>query len=467
MNKRIFIDKIVTELQNENLAIFMGAGLSAPAGFSNWMDLVKPFADELDLDISKEKDLVSLMQYYVNEQEGNKHMISQAILNEFAENKKITENHKILARLPIQTYWTTNYDSLMEQALEDEGKKVDVKRRIEDLTHSLHRRDAIIYKMHGDKTLPNDAIIIKDDYEKYFYKNQPFVTALKGDLVSKTFLFIGFSFSDPNLDIILSRIRVAYEKNQRPHYCFIKKAKKDSYEEIKQKLFIRDLKRFSIIAILIDNYSEITEILKIIEKKLNKNNIFISGSAYNYKPLDEIEAKNFISNLSEELIKQDYNIITGFGLGIGSLVISSVLNQIYMKNKRIEKDRLIMRPFPQESIKSIDTQLLWKKYREDMIERAGIIIIIFGNKENNGEIVEADGVYKEFEIAKRMNKFIIPVGMTGSMSKKIWKEMSENFESYYPQSNSNIKRLFEALMTSSAEDIISIIMKLINEIKSL
>lgn len=102
-----------------------------------------------------------------------------------------------------------------------------------------------------------------------------------------------------------------------------------------------------------------------------------------------------------------------------------------------------------------------------MIERAGIIIIIFGNKENNGKVVEADGVYKEFEIAKSMNKFIIPVGMTGSMSRIIWKEMSENFESYYPQSDSNIKELFEDLMTSSTEDIISIIMKLINEIKSL
>ncbi len=78
--------------------------------------------------------------------------------------------------------------------------------------------------MHGDKEHPYDSVIIKDDYEMYYRKYAPFVTALNGDLISKTFLFIGFSFNDPNLDYILSRIRVEYgSENSRTHYAIIKK----------------------------------------------------------------------------------------------------------------------------------------------------------------------------------------------------------------------------------------------------
>ena len=57
-------------------------------------------------------------------------------------------------------------------------------------------------------------------------KRQLFTTALQGDLVSKTFLFIGFSFEDPNLKYILSRIRNLLDANRRTHYCLLEKIQK-------------------------------------------------------------------------------------------------------------------------------------------------------------------------------------------------------------------------------------------------
>ena len=61
--------------------------------------------------------------------------------------------------------------------------------------------------MHGDVDHASDAIICKDDYEAYPLKMAAFVSALRGDLIEKTFLFLGFSFTDPNIDYILSRVR--------------------------------------------------------------------------------------------------------------------------------------------------------------------------------------------------------------------------------------------------------------------
>ncbi len=217
---KIFIDKFAKEIKENNAGIFAGAGLSKPSGYVNWSELLAPLAEELGIDISRESDLVSLAQYYCNEK-GGRGEINRVILEEFASERSFTNNHSILARLPISTYWTINYDSLIEDALKSYGRNPDVKYTIEQLALTKPSRDCVVYKMHGDKQHPSNAIILKEDYEVYSRKYEPFVTALSGDLVSKTFLFIGLSFTDPNLDYILSRIRINYGDNQRPHYTFV------------------------------------------------------------------------------------------------------------------------------------------------------------------------------------------------------------------------------------------------------
>ncbi|MEZ9367198.1 hypothetical protein AB4167_22145 [Vibrio sp. 10N.286.49.E11] len=59
-----FVKELLKDLSEENLAIFAGAGLSAPAGFVSWSELLRPVAEELELEIEKETDLVALAQYH-------------------------------------------------------------------------------------------------------------------------------------------------------------------------------------------------------------------------------------------------------------------------------------------------------------------------------------------------------------------------------------------------------------------
>ncbi len=277
MNKDIksFIKKYVDEIKNKNAALFIGAGFSKPVGFINWKELLKDMADELNLDVDKENDLISLAQYYCNKKGGNRSYINQTIKNNFSSTENNSKNHEIIARLPIFSYWTTNYDTLIEEALKNNYRIPDVKRKNADLSLTEANRDSIVYKMHGDISSPNEAIIIKEDYETYDRKFLPFVNTLKGDLISKTFLFLGFSFTDPNINYILSRIKVEYDEgNVRQHYAILKKLElkefknRTEYNYFKNKfsLFIEDLKRYQIEVLLIDSYSEITLILEEIEK---------------------------------------------------------------------------------------------------------------------------------------------------------------------------------------------------------
>ena len=58
--------------------------------------------------------------------------------------------------------------------------------------------------MHGDFSQPRNAVLTKEDYETYNEHRALFSEKLKGDLIEKTFLFLGFSFTDPNVDYILA-----------------------------------------------------------------------------------------------------------------------------------------------------------------------------------------------------------------------------------------------------------------------
>lgn len=448
-----FIDRYVKEIRNNNAAIFAGAGFSKSAGYVDWKNLLKNIAEELGLDVEKEYDLVSLAQYCYNKN-GNRSIINDVIYEEFSKEKGIDENHRILARLPIFTYWTTNYDSLIEDALKENQRIVDVKYHNKHLSITKPHRDSVVYKMHGDVSNPDETILIKDDYEKYYRMHAQFLTALNGDLISKTFLFIGFSFTDPNIDYILSRIRIDYDsQNNRQHYAIMRKIKKSDYAarsdyeyaKRKHELFINDLKRYNIQVLLIDEYAEITVILNEISRRLNRNHVFISGSAAEYGEYSEIESMEFISLLSRRLIAADYNIISGFGLGVGNAVIAGALQEIYMNRRSINTDRLLLRPFPQGAVDAATKPVLWKKYREDMISRAGISIFLFGNKKNSGKIELADGVRSEYEIAVEQHNLLIPVGATGYVAREIWEEVNGNLTKFYANVDDEFQDAFQKL----------------------
>lgn len=106
----------------------------------------------------------------------------------FTKEVAVNENVAILTRLPIFTYWTTNYDTLIETGLRSANRNPDVKSESEQLPVILPDRDAIVYKMHGDVRNPAHAVLTKTDYELYEHRRPLFRTALKGDLISKVFL---------------------------------------------------------------------------------------------------------------------------------------------------------------------------------------------------------------------------------------------------------------------------------------
>lgn len=432
-----FIKNFVKDLDERSVAIFAGAGMSKAAGFVNWPELLVDIADEIGLDVRVEHDLISLAQYHVNHK-GSNAGLAKKILEEFTEHAEETETHRILARLPIPTFWTTNYDSLIEKSLERAFRVVDTKHSVSQLADAKPKRDVVVYKMHGDATEPRKAIISKEQYENYHRTHEAFVTALSADLLAKTFLFIGFSFTDPNLDYVLSRLRLSAPI--RDHYCFLKKVERSkdddddlyAYKVRKQRLKIDDLKRYRIQTLEVDSFEDIPRILDEIEFRFRKKTVFISGSAEQYGDWSRMDAQRLIHTLSKEIIKTNLRIVNGFGWGIGSAVINGALEAVYERPEKFSEDQLIIRPFPQYESGGKKLPDLWEEYRHRMISFAGIAIFVFGNKaSDDGAIADANGVWREFEIACEKGLLPIPIGNTGYVSRRIFDEIAKDPKKFY------------------------------------
>jgi hypothetical protein len=434
MEKDVMIKKYCEALDEGRAAIFAGAGLSVSAGYVNWAGLLKDVAKELNIKIEKHTDLVELAQYYVNETKST-HELSSAILNKFPSSTAPTINHKILASLPIDVFWTTNFDKLIENALKEADKVYDVKSLPESLAISKMDSQVTVYKMHGDVDNPDKTILTRDQFERYPDTHKAYLTNFSYDLANRTFLFLGLSFDDPNLQYVLKYARNLYHENQRVHYYILKRVSRtdcaddDDFKNQtrSQELFVEDMKNYGIQTVFIDNYAAITEILTSIKQKYLRKTIFISGAATNYSPFSELDFKEFISKLSADLIRNGFRIVNGYGLGLGNEVIAGALQELKDLHKPVDGN-LIIRPFPQGLTDPSD---MWSVYREEMISLTGVGLFFMGNKidKATGIQINSPGVRSEYEISKNHNNFLVPVGMTGYMAEELYTEQMVEIKS--------------------------------------
>lgn len=433
-----FIREFVAAIGNGAAAIFAGAGMSATAGYVDWKGLLRDIADELGLDVDKETDLLTVAQYHVNRFQRER--INHKLLNEFTSESSPTINHHLIARMPIDTIWTTNYDRLFERALEAGGKTVDVKVDPRDLALTRAHRDVVLYKMHGSAERPHEAVLIKDDYERYESQRRLFASALQGDLVSKTFLFLGYSFRDPNLGYILARIRGLLENDVRTHYCLMRKVNRDEYSDeeafryasTRQELQCQDLLRYGIRVVEVDSYDDVTEILKHIAFSVSRQNVFISGSAETYGSWSTDRALTFARRLAGILIEDQFKVVSGYGLGVGSAVILGVAETANRLHRAFQ-DVAILRPFPQGIADAEERRRTWTAWRQDILQSCGVSVYVFGNKRtNSGDIANADGMIEEFELGVSLGAIPIPIGATGYVARQLWDRVMADFDNYVP-----------------------------------
>lgn len=243
--------------------LFVGAGLSVNSGYVDWARLLQVPASELGIEIADSEDLTKVASWYVEHSNGSKQQLLSHILEHIGLRHSPSRAHTLIANLPLNVIWTTNYDALIEDALVSAGFAPAIVRRDDDLSYISATNTHCLFKIHGDITDPAHIVVTSHDYQAY-PRTHPFIRdKLTSALVDKSFLFVGFSFEDPNLERILGYI--ANEKQTTPHEHFAIFREETCPGRITRfSLKLKHLTSYNITPILIKEYDDINEILQYI-----------------------------------------------------------------------------------------------------------------------------------------------------------------------------------------------------------
>ena len=83
MKKEIFIKEYSEKLKCEKASLFIGSGISRKSGYANWKDILRECAEEINLNVDKESDLITLAEFYVKGKQRTK--IDQTIASYFKD----------------------------------------------------------------------------------------------------------------------------------------------------------------------------------------------------------------------------------------------------------------------------------------------------------------------------------------------------------------------------------------------
>ncbi|HST52239.1 MAG TPA: SIR2 family protein [Pyrinomonadaceae bacterium] len=230
------VSQIANQLMRGRLSFLIGSGMSIPSGGISgktlafnliWKSLYSQYHDPLDHVFTEELKNVADKFPLEAIAEGAMPNLSfrQRELEEFlAENvfdgktPQLHDGHIALAalvtKLNIKTIFTTNWDDLLKQALGESGEII-TEQKFRDLDHVLDSGKTAIIHLHG--TFSDNPLIREEDLMD---PERPLFQVLMGELLTKVFVFVGYSLSDPNIRAlyyksgnILSKRSEKLEKN--------------------------------------------------------------------------------------------------------------------------------------------------------------------------------------------------------------------------------------------------------------
>jgi hypothetical protein len=202
--------------------------------------------------------------------------------------------------------------------------------------------------------------------------------------------------------------------------------------------------------------AEVIYVIDAISKRIKMNQIYISGSFRKISKEEEEFSTKLARHLTSNILKYGYRICNGVGKGIGSRIVGYASEWLIENNQPVDK-RIILRSRSFHNHKGINDTT--KDYRKYTMKDSGIALFMFGQGKQEAD--SSNGVRQEFIVAKETGMKIIPLGITGYESLKIWNEIDDNISSY-----GYLEKYMQALkIETDAEKLANIVMAIINDVQ--
>lgn len=230
-------NELIDALKKDRCAVFVGAGLSVGAGYPTWGQLLTSLIIKAEarnyIDTNKKIELEEMAKTT-----GKWLMVAQELSDIYTQpgfqNEIVliiesisatpTEAHKLITQIPFKFVLTTNYDQLIENAYFPKFNsipKIFTHADVADFADSLWKQDFFILKAHGSVQKKSTIILTEKDYRTVIYSSTGYRAILAAVFTTKTILFVGFSLSDPEIQLLLSSLHNAFQGSGVYHYALV------------------------------------------------------------------------------------------------------------------------------------------------------------------------------------------------------------------------------------------------------
>lgn len=276
---------LITELTARRCIVFLGAGASAGSNSldgnrnpSTWNQLLQKLIALMNTDIDnliitdyiqKEKFLEAAEIIVKN--------ISPADFSQFIREELITPRyqpsdiHKAILEIDPKIVITTNYDDIYDSfcrtGAAQEGYNIS-KYYESHITSDLRSPVRLIVKAHGCISDPSKIVLTKSQYFKARQENLNFYKVLDSLFLTHTILFIGYSLTDPDIQLVLENANIS-APSSHPHYFVTGNNINSAIKEANKKAYNLEFVEFNA-----GDYNELSEgLFELAENVKNSREI--------------------------------------------------------------------------------------------------------------------------------------------------------------------------------------------------
>lgn len=226
------VTRIANLLAEHRAVPFLGAGCSVAHLGVDWSGLMERLLGEE----ARELDVLHAASAFV-ERNGRASFMdalrSELLIAAFDDEKGSLHLH--VMGLAMGAVYTTNQDNVFEKCFEKYGRSINVVAQLTDFAKQEPFLPTL-YKYHGDLSLPESVVFTSEDYQaRMDRRDDPLDVRLRSDCLSKSLIFIGFSFTDPNVrnffkhlgDVFGGRLPPSFLVQYAPDEAFARSLKEE------------------------------------------------------------------------------------------------------------------------------------------------------------------------------------------------------------------------------------------------
>jgi hypothetical protein len=206
----------------------IGSGISRPSGVASWDELIGHLRSTVSEWIGapiddRDLDLLEAPRLYTHLNESRQPLYD--VLDEAVGASRYEPNilHQLLADLPVRTVLTTNWDTLIEDAVRE---KRPVNCIYADAHVAAYRERAAVQvvKFHGSIVAHDSIVFGEEDYHRFYGGSSLLLGLVRTILATRSVFALGFGMRDSYVKLLFGEMSQLAHGTGNPHYVIVPEA---------------------------------------------------------------------------------------------------------------------------------------------------------------------------------------------------------------------------------------------------